>query len=261
MAQIQQSNIITFLEAFKQKYKLIESTKINETKQAFEGFFTGFRPFFANYQQQIKNNTPHYNVFEVLRIQGKEVLHSRFLADLLNVKGTHQQGVLFYHAFLQQLSVDTTQYKVEVSNFWAFDIQCEYTIKNDRRIDILIQYNDGKKAFAIGVENKIWAGDQKRQLEDYHTFLKSHFGENYILLYLTIDGKEPSISNPNPNIEAEKQFFSITKETYSEIISQKLLLVSHRKHILTMLNQTLHSIQSPILRPILTNYQFILSIL
>jgi hypothetical protein len=259
MEQISTSNIIDFVESFKQKYRLIEKTKICETKQAFETLFGGFRPIYTNYKKEIKQNSPYYNVFGVLGLIGKELYHSRFLADLLNVKGAHSQGNLFYNAFLMQIEIDKEIFKVEQQNFWAFDIQCEYTIEKDRRIDILIQYNDGRKKFAIGIENKIWAADQPKQLEDYNTFLKEQFGENYLLLYLTIDGKEPSISNPN--IELEKQFFSITSGTYNDIIYQKLLLLSHRNHIQMMLKQAISEIQSPILTPILINYQHILSIL
>src|SRR5207247_3770948 len=46
---------------------------------------------------------PHFNVFRVLNVQRKEVkLHSRFLAELLNPRGSHSQRHRFQKLFLEQ---------------------------------------------------------------------------------------------------------------------------------------------------------------
>ena len=42
----------------------------------------------------------NYNIFNVLRIRKNEVLHSRFIKDLLNPKGSHKQGAFFLEKFL-----------------------------------------------------------------------------------------------------------------------------------------------------------------
>jgi PD-(D/E)XK nuclease superfamily len=259
MAQTTYDKNITFLEGF----KLLENSKISETKQAFEVLFKGFRPLYAEYQDNIKTNTPDYNIFEVLRISRKEGLHSRFLADLLNVEGAHQQGCLFYNAFFKQISqinpnFDSELYQIEKENFWAFNIKCEYSITEKRLIDILLQYNDGKKQFAIAIENKVGANDQPNQLQDYNAFLEQNYRKNYLLLYLTIDGKEPSTDiKPQDN-----GTYSISNEKYYELKKNNhLLLISHRNHIKMMLEKTIPSIQSPIFKPILSNYYHILSIL
>ena len=36
-----------------------------------------------------------YNIFSVLNLENREIYHSRFLADLLNPNGLHNQGSLF----------------------------------------------------------------------------------------------------------------------------------------------------------------------
>jgi hypothetical protein len=44
---------------------------------------------------------PHFNIFQVLRIERKEEkLPSRFIAALLNPNGSHSQGQLFLNLFL-----------------------------------------------------------------------------------------------------------------------------------------------------------------
>lgn len=59
-------------------------------------------------------------------------------------------------------------------------------------IDLLIE-NDQQKQ-AVVIENKIWAGDQERQLQRYHnTLLDSGYPEDGIrLIYLTLFGDSPS---------------------------------------------------------------------
>lgn len=46
-----------------------------------------------------RSQSVSYNIFQVLRIEDKEVLICRFLGDLLNPKGSHGCGVLFLKHF------------------------------------------------------------------------------------------------------------------------------------------------------------------
>ena len=58
----------------------------------------------------------------------------------------------------------------------------EYQIKDKRRIDLLFEYDDD---FAIGIENKPWAWDQKDQLKDYAEGLQETYHEGrWVLVYL-----------------------------------------------------------------------------
>jgi hypothetical protein len=43
---------------------------------------------------------------------------------------------------------------------------------------------------AIIIENKIYAGDQNKQLLRYFNYGESHYGRNFLLFYLTLDGKD-----------------------------------------------------------------------
>lgn len=118
---------------------------------------------------------PQYNLFSVLRSSSDEVrLHSRFLADILNPKGAHNYGDTFLNELLQRLSISPTS---------DLQVDCEY-----KNIDILIRSQDT----AIIIENKIYAGDQDKQLQRYHQAMTDEGYSNIHLFYLTLDGKDAS---------------------------------------------------------------------
>ena len=143
---------------------------------------------FARVQQDHANvlakaTGEHFNIFQILRIGHLEVgTHSPILAELLNPAGMHGQGSDFLRLFLSHF---------EISNFDAVTakVDMEYhagavTEDSGGRIDILIRDSKGE---TILIENKIYAGDQERQMSRYRAFAK-----NAHLFYLTLDGKEPS---------------------------------------------------------------------
>lgn len=138
----------------------------------------------------------YFNIFSVLRLEAKEVrLHSAFLAELLNPKGSHGLGKQFLELFLNMVVRKSKEepFDFELENA---KVHVEYYIgiisedkKSGGRIDLLIE--DGK-GNAIIIENKINAGDQEYQLLRYDDFAKDKYKSNYKLLYLTKDGGEAS---------------------------------------------------------------------
>lgn len=142
--------------------------------------------------EYIKNETQadRFNVFDILQITSNEVrLHSRFLAELLNPKGSHGQGTIFLDKFLELTG-------------------CRNVFTDTRCVRVLVEYHIGTKTeigggkldlllvddkrCAVIIENKIYAGDQENQLLRYHNYaqqLKAEVG-NYSLLYLTLHGNE-----------------------------------------------------------------------
>ena len=142
-----------------------------------------------------------FNVFSVLDKETDEVnLHSRLLHSLLDYKkqGTETRENL--KDFL--LHVDVQGFElcgVEVKREW-------------KNIDILLT-NANKKAIAI--ENKINAGDRPKQLWRYYNTLKeqNYLDRNIHLLYLTLDGREPT-SDSVGDLNSEK----ITTVSYDDLI-------------------------------------------
>ena len=142
----------------------------------------------------------NYNIFNDLGFMSDEVhLHSMFLANLLNPKGSHGQRGKFLEAFLKMLQksfsaisadnleLDITNTSVEVEKYIG-----RQTDSEGGRIDIYL--TDGKHSIII--ENKIYAGDQYHQMLRYWNYGLSQKGndteKSFVLIYLTLDGCSPS---------------------------------------------------------------------
>jgi len=110
--------------------------------------------------------------------------YSKILAYFLEPRQTHGQGEVFLNLFLQ--SVELTD-KATAADF--VKIKCEHSTDDRRRIDILITF---KNKFVLGIENKVWAKDQKEQLKDYNSYLQKLSPNNYCLLYITPYQNDPS---------------------------------------------------------------------
>ena len=139
-----------------------------------------------------------FNIFSVLNLSQDETrLHTPFIAELLNPKGSHGIKDAFLREFIKISDIDTELDTKEAT------VETEYSIgykNNDSteggRIDIFVYDN---KKNAIIIENKIYAGDQKNQLLRYYNYaFKNKFKFN--IIYLTLYGdaaSEKSLGNIN----------------------------------------------------------------
>lgn len=153
----------------------------------------------------------NYNIFKVLGIYQDELSHSAIIGDLLNNKGSHGQKDTFLKLFLNEINnfeENTEQFKV-LQNFKSDKStayiekhigKVDYSNGEGGRIDVLI--NDGFNNIII--ENKVWASDQKLQLVRYNNQDK-----NAPIIYLTLDGKEPSIESKE-NLILSKDFICLS---------------------------------------------------
>lgn len=139
-----------------------------------------------------------FNIFNILNLSQDETkLHTPFIAELLNPKGSHGMKDAFLREFIKISNIDTELDTKEAT------VETEYSIgykNNDSteggRIDIFVYDN---KKNAIIIENKIYAGDQKNQLLRYYNYaFKNKFKFN--IIYLTLYGdaaSEKSLGNIN----------------------------------------------------------------
>lgn len=145
---------------------------------------TGIR---KKHEEIAKVTGENFNIFRILGLTTNEVrTHSAFLAELLNPDGNHGQKDIFLKLFLSQIGInfDTNNVTVVVEKHTGI-INKEYT--EGGYIDILI----ANKTHAIIIENKIYAGDQWKQLERYSNYASNRYLEAAII-YLTLDGKNAS---------------------------------------------------------------------
>jgi len=175
----------------------------------------------------------NFNIFELMGLESREVkTHSRFIAELLNPKGSHGQGILFLELFLSQMQIegiDSTKARVEIEKFagWKNEDATE-----GGYIDIIIRTEN----FAVILENKIYAGDQENQLLRYSNYGKANYGDKFELYYLTLQGNEASEHSTNGENVACK-----TISYQKEIL--KWIEACHEK-----------TVNFPILRETLTQY-------
>jgi len=163
------------LAAFLTRYQAFTA---QHATQHFQAFAAGFGHIRAALQaMQVRRQTvarqhaPQFNLFRLLGVTRDEVnTHSALLADLLNPKGTHGQGVLFLAAFLkhgqQKFPHFPTPQRPIASALWTVDKKTT-TYGNP---DLVVAAPECQVLLVI--ENKIGAGEQPCQLHRYFQWLQ-----------------------------------------------------------------------------------------
>ena len=181
-----------------------------------------------------------FNVFNTIGLRTEEVrLHSAFIAELLNPKGSHGLSYRFLQAFLKIIDLpnDYIDYHRCSQNIVERVIG-PVTDKEGGRIDIIIE--DGNHAVII--ENKIYAGDQTNQMLRYNNYGRKNFPEGYKLVYLTLDGHYPDncslgcVKYPYITASYEKNIVEWLEKCYS-IAERKPLVQSVIKQYCELVKQ------------------------
>ena len=159
---------------------------MNDHTSQISNILTQVRLLKSKYDELAAVTGEQFNVFSILGVEADEVrTHSAFLADLLNPQGSHRQGAAFQKLFLK------VALNHSVPDPEPFQVRKEAST-DQGQIDILLE----NKEACIVIENKIYAGDQGRQMERYYQYATSKdFSEEkkqIKLVYLTLDGSSPS---------------------------------------------------------------------
>ena len=145
-------------------------------------------------QQEERNRKgENYNLFSILSIERYELKHSALIANLLDPEGSHGCGDAFLRAFFE-IALKGTAYPFESSSPDSCTEHYTGPIAGDTggRIDILVKSSH----YGLIIENKIYAGDQDKQLIRYDNYGKEIFGaDGYLLVYLTLYGYDASKEN------------------------------------------------------------------
>lgn len=150
-------------------------------------------------QQEERNRKgENYNLFSILNIERYELKHSALIANLLDPKGSHGCGDAFLRAFFE-IALKGTAYPFEDCTLpHSYTEYYTGPIVGDTggRIDILVKssrYGLKNSRYGLIIENKIYAGDQDKQLTRYDNYGKETFGaDKYLLAYLTLYGYDAS---------------------------------------------------------------------
>ena len=138
------------------------------------------------YQKKIRQlSDDNFNIFRICGVNHYENTHSSILVELLSNNSSHNFENRFLEAFIETLKKEKL-----IENDFYFSMSNVQVLREHStpfgRIDIFIK-NDIQ---CIIIENKIYADDQYEQLKRYSAYAKNQYGENYILLYLTLWGDE-----------------------------------------------------------------------
>ncbi len=125
-----------------------------------------------------KAKAERFNFFRMLELERKEDIHSRFLGELLDPEGSHQQGATFLNLFCDRMKMD--EFNSEAAKV--------YLEKRTPQGYIDIFVDGGGQSIII--ENKIDAGDQDKQLERYAEYGQQQ-GKSFQLFYLNLHGHAP----------------------------------------------------------------------
>lgn len=155
------------------------------------------------YEEIKKIKGENFNLFSILKLERNEVqTHSNFIYELLNPKGSHNQGPLFLKLFLENtLNLKEEEY----GNIQ--DVKQEHLTIENRRIDLVIKTDN----YQIGIEMKLDASDQPNQLFDYKNELDKA-GKRTKLYYLTLTGYEASDDSTRKKLQANEDYFLLSFE-------------------------------------------------
>lgn len=182
------------------------------------------------YEKQIDEDGSRFNIFSILNLSSSEVrLHSTFIAELLDRKGTHSFGNVFCKLFLDEISeihqsqkinldFNTENYSVEIEKYIG-RVSEDYS--SGGRIDIILCDNFNQK---IIIENKIFAYDQENQLLRYYNYDKKA-----LLLYLTLFGEDASGWSTSNLLHKDSDYHCISYKNFITNWLKKCLLVCHQK--------------------------------
>ena len=148
-----------------------------------------------NYNQLLDATGGRFNIFQIIGVTTAETrLHSAFICELLNANGSHGLKDLPLKSFIQKCINKNDKDKVDEFVFQTSDSRSKVehyigitTPTEGGRIDIIVWDNENR---AIIIENKIYAGDQDRQMLRYYNHSTKY--KDSRLLYLSLDGKIPS---------------------------------------------------------------------
>lgn len=133
----------------------------------------GFSLARSLYQDRL---APDFTPFEF--IQPDELKLSRIIGWMLSPTASHGQGAIFLKGFLRELGLPWPEPVCEAAVV-RLEVLTHRIARNARRIDVLVTSGE----YALGIENKPWAGDQHAQLSDYLAHLKREY-RHPTLLYL-----------------------------------------------------------------------------
>ena len=179
-------------------------------------------------KKEIKEFPPQFNIFDSINLLNHENYNSNLFANFLDIKFKHNGNEIgFAKLFLKYLNEEFGwEFDLENIKIEDIEIKRELPTEERKRIDIFIGY---KEKFAVIIENKIWADDGYKQLENYYNYVKSQEYDKIYIIYLTPYEREPSEESLSKELyqkegsELYGKFKNIKHEEIGKWINKKIL--------------------------------------
>ena len=154
-------------------------------------------------KEEMEKLPPQFNVFNSINLLNHENYNSNLFANFLYIKFKHNGNEIgFAKLFLKYLTEEFGwEFDLENIKIEDIEIKRELPTEERKRIDIFIGY---KEKFAVIIENKIWADDGYKQLENYYNHVKSQKYDKIYIIYLTPYEREPSEESLSKELYKEK---------------------------------------------------------
>ena len=194
-------------------------------------------------QEERHRKGENYNLFSILSIERYELKHSALIANLLDPKGSHGCGDAFLRAFFE-IALKERAYPFEdCTHLHSYTEYYTGPIAGDTggRIDILVKSSH----YGLIIENKIYAGDQDKQLTRYDNYGKETFGaDGYLLVYLTLYGYDASKESTATKSAEEVGYLRLSyAEDILRWLEQCVRLADNKPLVRESLNQYIRTIK------------------
>lgn len=157
--------------------------------------------FLSEEFSKINSYSENFDLFKMMGVRSKELVHSNILAALLNPSYAHGLN----HSFLNAFTQSVVNLKLEsgtplsLSNLISATNQNVRVYRELENIDLVIEYPASKVVIAI--ENKIWAKEQQNQVARYQDILLTRYPNHQVaLVYLSPSGRKPTTLNRDSNV-------------------------------------------------------------
>ena len=150
-------------------------------------------------KKEIKEFPPQFNIFDSINLLNHENYNSNLFANFLDIKFKHNGNEIGFAKLFLKYLIEEFGWEFDLENIKIEDIKIkrELSTEERKRIDIFIGY---KEKFAVIIENKIWADDGYKQLENYYNYVKSQKYDKIYMIYLTPYEREPSENSLNKEL-------------------------------------------------------------
>ena len=212
--------LLTLINAFKNYEKEKLNHLVNISKSLIE--------VREKVKEEMEKLPPQFNVFNSINLLNHENYNSNLFANFLDIKFKYNDNeISFAKLFLKYLTKEFGwEFDLENIKIEDIEIKRELPTEERKRIDIFIGY---KEKFAVIIENKIWADDGYKQLENYYNYVKNQEYDKIYIIYLTPYEREPSEESLSNELYKEKgselyeKFKNIKHEEIGKWIKDSIL--------------------------------------